>query len=799
MMKGSTRPDGDLRTLLSVGSIGALPDGALLDLFEGRPGDSTADRAFAALVERHGALVLRVARGRLASEEDACDAFQATFWLLARRSRSIRNRDALAGWLFGVASRVATRLAVEAARRRVRERQAALPLEDSTFDPSRRDPDLAPALTAEVARLPAKYRLAVILCDLEGFSADEAATRLGCPVGTFKARLSRARAHLRTRLAHRGFAPADWRSAPPQPSVVPLALIQAACRVALSTAPSAGPPAAAVTSALLLAQGASRTMLLSKFSVWAATATLFVVAVTEAYQGFEVRAQTPDKLKASPAPPRPAAADQGDKKLPPLVAQALRGGIEAAESNPDITGSIHDLIRVGRSMTTQGDHTSATAAFRKARAAIDMADADIRVWGRNPILWLAQSLMRNDDRILAHETFGHAMDLIQAMPPDQFARSWGELITVQIQMEGRLAAQPNMERVRRLIGDHKADFHPAGTADHFLIQLQAMTGDFGGALASVANFPIRLGTDPSDDKAQLLIELAGTVLRGDGAAADGVFDAARQAIMEQKQPLVKVRNLVALIDILAKLDRSDAAWPLIALVDSALVDPKVAEEVMREYSIALDGMIHRQLGRNDFTAAKRSALHVVEVLSLHRLQPREDLYAKGAALVFAVMGEDDSFRQLMDRLPTDNDRYECIWTLPIALRFYKKDAEARGYEDQAIALTRKNIEIAPKTLNGKQRTMEAVLWANWSNRLANLYAIRGDVDRSLQAIETLPLEDQQNALGWIGRLLARSGYLDQALEMTQRTTDRNTRREIAVSVAIGLPKPDRSTLFDFED
>ena len=187
------RPDADLQAILTYGALGTLDDAALLDLFESR--DATAaERAFEALVRRHGPMVLRVARGRLGSEEDTRDAFQATFWLLARRSRSIRHRAGLAGWLFGVASRVAARAAVEAARRRTRERRVALSEADSTHDPARRvDPDLAPTVQAEVARLPRPYRVAVILCDLEGLSYEEAAHRLDCPLGTFKARLSRGR------------------------------------------------------------------------------------------------------------------------------------------------------------------------------------------------------------------------------------------------------------------------------------------------------------------------------------------------------------------------------------------------------------------------------------------------------------------------------------------------------------------------------------------------------------------------------------------------------------------------------
>lgn len=161
--------------------------------------------AFAALVGRHGGMVLGVCRRALADIHDAEEAFQATFLVLARKAGSLRGRDAVACWLHGVARRVAFKARALAARRRARQR----PLEDvpepMTGPPL--DAALAAALDEEVARLPSHYREPVILCCLGGQSQAQAAQQLGCPVGTVKSRLARARDILRARLTRRGLAP----------------------------------------------------------------------------------------------------------------------------------------------------------------------------------------------------------------------------------------------------------------------------------------------------------------------------------------------------------------------------------------------------------------------------------------------------------------------------------------------------------------------------------------------------------------------------------------------------------------
>lgn len=202
-----------LQTLYREGSVGNLSDGELLERFTARRGDS-AEQAFAALVGRHGPLVLRVCRRVLGNAHDAEDAFQATFIVLANRAKAVRRRESLACWLHGVALRVAWSARTVAARRQVHERKTAeaAARSESWLEPEGRG-DSEEAIHEELGRLPERYRAAILLCDLEGLTQEQAAARLGWPIGSVKSRLSRGRERLRRRLRCRGLAPsvgAPW-------------------------------------------------------------------------------------------------------------------------------------------------------------------------------------------------------------------------------------------------------------------------------------------------------------------------------------------------------------------------------------------------------------------------------------------------------------------------------------------------------------------------------------------------------------------------------------------------------------
>src|SRR5262249_32005484 len=139
-----------------------VPEHQLLDRFL----TTREEAAFAALVERHGPMVLGVCRRLLGDPHDAEDAFQATFLILSHRAAAVRKQESLASWLYGVACRVAWRARAHAARRRDCEQRAcALQLVPRTEPPA---PDLAGVLDEELQRLPLKYRTPLVLCYLQG-------------------------------------------------------------------------------------------------------------------------------------------------------------------------------------------------------------------------------------------------------------------------------------------------------------------------------------------------------------------------------------------------------------------------------------------------------------------------------------------------------------------------------------------------------------------------------------------------------------------------------------------------------
>jgi RNA polymerase sigma factor (sigma-70 family) len=175
-----------------------LSDGQLLRQFL----DRRDEAAFAALVRRHGPMVLGVCQRVVRNPTDAEDAFQATFLVLVRKAASLSRRAVIGDWLHGVARRTALNARRTAARHRAKEQAMARP---EVQDGEGRD-DWLPLLDEALGRLPEKYRLPIVLCDLEGRTRREAAQHLRCPEGTVAGRLARGRALLARRLARHGEA-----------------------------------------------------------------------------------------------------------------------------------------------------------------------------------------------------------------------------------------------------------------------------------------------------------------------------------------------------------------------------------------------------------------------------------------------------------------------------------------------------------------------------------------------------------------------------------------------------------------
>src|SRR5216684_1463692 len=163
-------------------------DGQLLESYLG----SREEAAFAALVRRHGPMVWGVCRRVLDHHQDAEDAFQATFLVLVRKAATVRPRELVGNWLYGVACRTAMKARVMSTKRRIKEKQAsgAARSEDSA---DAAQEELLEHLDVELNRLPDKYRVPVVLCELEGRSRKNAARVLGLPEGTLSWRLAQAR------------------------------------------------------------------------------------------------------------------------------------------------------------------------------------------------------------------------------------------------------------------------------------------------------------------------------------------------------------------------------------------------------------------------------------------------------------------------------------------------------------------------------------------------------------------------------------------------------------------------------
>ncbi len=162
------------------------------------------EAAFAEIVRRHQRTVWSVCRRFLSNAADAEDAFQATFLILVRRGRTLADRGTVGGWLYRVAFRVSQKARTMAIQRRRKEALATRKPSASVSDPP--DADLWRAVGEELDRLPENYRLAVILCDLDGLSRADAAIRLGWNEGTLSTRLHRGRKRLAAALQGRGIA-----------------------------------------------------------------------------------------------------------------------------------------------------------------------------------------------------------------------------------------------------------------------------------------------------------------------------------------------------------------------------------------------------------------------------------------------------------------------------------------------------------------------------------------------------------------------------------------------------------------
>jgi RNA polymerase sigma factor (sigma-70 family) len=288
-----------LRRAALVPDGGGMTDCQLLECFISRRDEAAAE----ALVRRHGAMVLGVCQRVLRNPHDAEDAFQATFLVLVRKAASIRQRELLGNWLYGVAYRTALEARAVATRRRARERQVSVMPEPGIPSGADLGRDLRPLLDQELSRLPEKYQVPVILCDLEGRTRREVARQLGIPPGTLSGRLTTARRILAKRLARHGLAISGTAlltalAAGAASAGVPAPLV--AATVEATTAVAAGQAAATVVSAKVaaLTQGVMKAMFVTKLKIATAVLLAAGTVIGAAWVAYQPIAAQPPSISA---------------------------------------------------------------------------------------------------------------------------------------------------------------------------------------------------------------------------------------------------------------------------------------------------------------------------------------------------------------------------------------------------------------------------------------------------------------------------------------------------------------------
>ncbi len=350
-----------IERLLQRGSLAGLSEWQLLE----RYATQRDERAFEALVARHGPMVLGVCRRVLHNDQAAEDAFQATFLVLIRKAPSLDHGKPLGNWLYTVAYRLALRIRANEARRLEREVQAARSRPGSESHATTPG-DQAVVLDEELQRLPERHRLPLVLCYLEGKTNEQAAEVLGCPRGSMSARLAQARERLRAGLALRGYAVpaagiATLLASAGAEAGVPVRLLSDTVRTALWFASEeAGIAGVVSTRAVALAKGTFRAMFVFKLKIAGAVLVAAAMLGTGATMLLKAASQASPPIPAVERlpEPRPDHADIAGERLPSGV-----------------------LARMGSTQLRHGDVVSFAAYMPDGRELVTAGrDKTVRLW-----------------------------------------------------------------------------------------------------------------------------------------------------------------------------------------------------------------------------------------------------------------------------------------------------------------------------------------------------------------------------------------------------------------------------------
>jgi len=706
------------------------------------------ENAFEALVLRHGPMVLALCRRILRDPQDAEDAFQAAFLVFVRKAASIAEPELLGNWLYGVASRTARAARAAAEKRRVKEAEAV-----SRERPARESPwqDVQPFLDRELNRLPAKYRIPIVLCHLEEKSRREAARALGLSEGTLSSRLARGRALLARRLtrwcpgvAGEVFLAGHGKQAMAAP------LVRATTRAGMSVL--AGQPIdAGLVSAqvALLSQEVLRSMVITKLKIAAAVlcaGSLLACAVgTAASRGFGTKGHLPAAVSAPTSP-----------------SDSLMSQVQEATKNiTDAQVKLHVLLRTASVQDKAGDPAGARKTRNEAlelakgfAAGVPRADA---------LLMVAQSQIDAKDRIAVFETLKQAE---QAVAP----------------IEGK------SERPTWLVR---------------LVYAQAAAGDYEGGLRTLAKggsfqgellqyFGYQLNTE-NKEAAHKAVTQALAFVKFEGERAE---DQRGKGFSGVCFALAKAGDLDQALKIAAEMGKEqDHCLEVIVVAQAGDGDiagaARTAEKIQQDdiRADALSTIVRAQAKAGDLTAARSTLNELRKLVEKFQQGPigrqsafdprrqqrvpnfRLDQLQARVALTQLLLGDQSGALVTVANIESDLGKAHALMQMGVNRMNAGKPTEAREMLLAASQAAQRAIPGARKAGGPRQSEKTNQLFF-----IALEQAKAGDVTEALRTANTIPTDQKMDdALAAIAPAQAGAGDLKGALETAARIRDETSK------------------------
>ena len=716
--------------LFNVGTIGDLTDGQLLERFATDAGEA-AELAFSALVERHGPMVWRVCLATLRDEHDAEDAFQATFLVLVGKARSLWVRDSLGHWLHQVACRTASCLRARLIRRRRLDRR------HGELAPARRidtgippDVDRDAMIHEELNRLPAKYRLPIVLCDLEGCTHQQAARSLGWPIGTVKSRQAQGRTLLRIRLSRRGLGLAVAAAAVESLRHSAIAAIsdglaRGTVDAAMRQAGRLLTGSAVSTNVVTLSRGVLRSMWWGRIRWLAAGVLAMGIACGSTFVSMR-GTQEPETGFRRAAEGRPGAGAMGTarKESPKTVApedvplrDLLGEAVEAARGIDDPGSRRVAFIRIATAQAQLNDLAAARATARLARASAERIPGDgDRRFGLGRVAKLQAKL---GDAESAREVFDRLIGEARKMAPWDRMSQMGSVAMEQ--HEGGLRGDA-LETLKKATEDARGVVASTSRGDIYynIVFAQCQIGDFEGVLRIVEGLQGKL----ANDRQTFLQYLARDCDKAGPAEARKILTRALE--LSKAIPYVYPRGgtqkmiaqamarngdipgALAASKLIGQLDEPSAENGLLSLFNRRRqaerelrrrMDEDLAQGMRHEVADVLAVIAAEQARSGDRAAAKKTFQEAMELTLAERDGPGKTQRLRGIVELLAAAGQLEASRVAIEAIQGDEaDKAQALVSLSKGQFKAGDKVGARASIATALGLV-KDIKKRPNVIN----------------------------------------------------------------------------------------------------